>query len=62
MFWVVEDAVVVDWWLLVVAVVVGRWVVATTTVYVWYIGRVLCYKYIILMCCIYYFNVLYTLF
>ena len=40
---------VVSWWLLVVAVVVGRKVVATATVCVWYIGRVLCYKYIILI-------------
>ena len=38
---------VVGWWLLVVAVVVGRWEVATASV--WYIGRVLCYKYIILI-------------
>ena len=40
---------VVGWWLLVVAVFVGCWVVAIATVCVWYIGRVLCYKYIILM-------------
>ena len=49
MFWVVKDAVVVSWWLLVVAVVVGRRVVAIATVCVWYIGKVLCYKYIILI-------------
>ena len=46
MSWVVEDAVVVGWWPLVVAVVVSRWVVAIATVCVWYIGIVLCYKYI----------------
>ena len=40
---------VVSRWLLVVAVVIGRKVVATATVCVWYIGRVLCYKYIILI-------------